>query len=109
MAFDKIDIPIKIGRSEYYIGSDRYNFVLGKKKMMTRKKKGEETEVLEFDGNTTTYYGTLDALMTALHKMLIKSKKAETILQLQKNITKAKNEILATYQLINEGEKDGKV
>lgn len=109
MAFDKIDIPIMIGREQYYIGSDKFNVMLGKKKMVSHIRKGVSVESFEFESSSTSYYSSLDNLMTDLHLKLIKSKKASTIMQLQKNVTRSRNEILAKYKTIKEEELDGEL
>lgn len=102
--FDKIDIPIKIGRSQYYIGSDRYNFILGRKQKVIRKKKGKDIELEDFIGSSCTYYSSLEALLEALQKKLVKAKTATTLLQLQKNITKSKKEVMDLYRTLTEEE-----
>jgi len=60
MAFDQLDIKIKIGREDWYIGSDKYNYILGKKRTVERKKKGEKIVVEEFSPNSCSYFHSLE-------------------------------------------------
>ena len=93
---NKILIPVKLGHKLYHIGCDRYNFMFGTVKDTEVKKDG--TMGKTFHTEDTSFYSSLESLMTALQKRKLKNMSATTINELQNNIRKSKEEVIGLYK-----------
>jgi len=95
----EICIPVMIGKEQYYITTDRYNFILGQK--ITSKKNGKTYEGYS---RNASFFSSLETLMVYLSTRKLKNMKASTIAELQTNIRKATDEVRGLYAEITEEE-----
>ena len=104
MEYNKISIPVKIGKETWYIGSDKHNFIFGKKKYVDKILKKKKVTTLDFDHNTCSYYPSIEYLIEQLHIKLIKTRKAETFEQLEKNIDLTRKQMVRLFKTIKREE-----
>ncbi len=89
-----LDIKVKVGRKEYSIRSDRFNYMIGYEAIIQKGgRKGEKTFVPE------SYYSDLNSLITAIIDKKIKASDTKTLRGLQRNITKYRNELMDLYSI----------
>ncbi len=87
-----ICIPVKIGTQDWWITSDKFNYVLGKKKDSVKNGKPQTTYT-----GSASYYSNLSDLMCGLQEFKLKAMDATTLLELQNNIIESKKMVAGIY------------
>lgn len=98
---EDLNVEIQVGKETWIIGSDRYNFILGRK--VFRKGRKKKPDQYEWDANTTTFYGSLESVLKNAQKLMIKNTNIKTFEELQATINNTGNHLLGIYEgLTNE-------
>ena len=95
---EHILIPYELDGQTFHLGSDKHNFVIGKR--VKNKNRGN----MEWDGATCSYYPNLSAGLLAIQRQKIKNIKITTFEQLQAAIHKTADEIMGLYEGLTDKE-----
>jgi hypothetical protein len=99
---EAIEITIPVGKEKWTLGSDKHNFILGKR--ILRKYKGDRTNVWEWDGHTTSFHSSLESCLIKAQQLMIKNTPIKTFEQLQASIKKSSEDLMGMYKMIKEGD-----
>lgn len=94
---NEISIPVMIGRHEYAIECDRYNYIFGRVGIDNKSKKRKVISDI-------SYFGSLESLMRHVQTRKVKNTQARSIEELQRNIIHAKEYVAGLYQDITNTE-----
>ena len=87
-----IRIPIKIGKKDYFIKTDKYNYMIGYEITgLSGKKKGEVVFIPESN------HGNLGSCMSALLNMKVKASNVKTLEGLRRVIERSRKEVIEIY------------
>lgn len=85
-----VNIPIKIGKLQYFIRSDRYNWML----CFDYKNPKSEKNSYRVEG----YYSTLESLLAGVLELKLRASTATTIKGLRRLMTMYKKELTEIYE-----------
>ncbi len=91
-----IDIQIPVGKETWTIGSDKHNFVLGRKSLKTGRK--DKPDGLDWDNTTTSFHGSLESVLKHAQKLMIKNTQIRTFEELQAAIKKTGEQLMGMYE-----------
>lgn len=85
-----LEIPIMIGKEEYFITNDSRNYMISKK----RDKKNSETRKIEEAWSHEGFYGTISGLFSDLFEMKVRASDAKSMAELHEEMAKMKRELI---------------